>query len=462
MPEKYLNDSVAFGHRTTHRDDNGTIAIHSFCQIIGKEISRENCLQTQGQTGCFGCASPARMCEECRMNGINSMVAVPAVGFCSGCITKMLVNERQENFRMPQFPQGYTVDCQVAKMKIDVAMCRAMQNKEVCRNCPAPSRVCEQCRNRPCKFPQYGLCLTCSIETYGEEWKTQKQEENFMTTTNSIDPSEQYTIPSHKDNSASVPLQVLPPHADQNLCARCGKHPIKVKTRQLCNSCAKKFYTERRRQKLRPPPKKSRAARRPQIARLLPEAKSLFIEKGKADVELLKRELHTGTETSAKILENLEQEGFLIRDPGLKIKRYFLAASAPFVVGDTLRTHMLKARDLIQTGGKATTDFLRQELRVSYETAAKLLKLLHEDGFLTQYIKDSSGRVAYYIGHQSETAEKLPPPKNEKLSLPEKITGLQELVNILGEKSKPAYLLRSIIADLRYFEKIKRTIVHFL
>lgn len=134
-----------------------------FCQITGRDISPESCFQTQGQEGCFGCAAATRLCEACKVN----FAVVAATGTCSQCTAAEI--ERESSLTLPA-PQK-SVTCRLMKRGISGSMCRTMQGQDACRGCSAESRVCEGCESRPVRFPQYGLCFTCSVKEYGEGWE---------------------------------------------------------------------------------------------------------------------------------------------------------------------------------------------------------------------------------------------------------------------------------------------------
>jgi len=135
-----------------------------FCQIAGSDISVRACLETQGQPKCFGCAATTRLCEECKQE----VVAVPAVGLGSICLTTQLERDHEEK---PECPTGIQVNCQLLKKKIRAEMCVATQGQAGCKGCAVPSRLCEKCHISPCRFPQYGFCLTCTVAEYGDGWE---------------------------------------------------------------------------------------------------------------------------------------------------------------------------------------------------------------------------------------------------------------------------------------------------
>lgn len=145
------------------------ITARPYCQIANQKISPEQCLEMQGQEGCFGCAAPTKLCEYC----LQAFVNVPAVGLCSNCLNSQLAEE--ERFKHLLGAPTITEEtkrvwCQISKRDIAPEMCAATQGQTDCFNCTAPSRVCEKCKVNSVRFPQYGLCVHCSVEEYGDGW----------------------------------------------------------------------------------------------------------------------------------------------------------------------------------------------------------------------------------------------------------------------------------------------------
>lgn len=137
----------------------------TYCQIVGRDITAPACLSKQGEEGCFGCSAPTRLCEVCKRRPVD----VSAVGMCSHCLTSRLKSE--QSMGKPRPERLRRVQCQIAKTEISATMCYATQGQEGCRNCAAVTRICENCKERPVRFHQYGLCLTCSVEEFGGGWK---------------------------------------------------------------------------------------------------------------------------------------------------------------------------------------------------------------------------------------------------------------------------------------------------
>lgn len=132
-----------------------------FCQITSKSISPESCSRSQGQSTCFGCASPARRCEKCQKN----YVAVAATGTCSSCTRELIELEKG-----PQQIKVLRVQCQLVKKSISTAVCVSTQGQDGCRGCTAASRLCESCGIRHVMYPRYGTCFTCAVTEFGDDW----------------------------------------------------------------------------------------------------------------------------------------------------------------------------------------------------------------------------------------------------------------------------------------------------
>lgn len=150
----------------------GAGSMSVFCQISGRDISPESCSQTQGQEGCFGCAAYTRRCESCLTN----FVAVAATGTCSSCTATEF--KREADLQLLPIPK--TVTCQMIKRQISGSMCQSLQGQDGCRGCTAVSRACEHCGTRPVRFPQYGMCFTCSVKELGDDWQLEEADRSVM------------------------------------------------------------------------------------------------------------------------------------------------------------------------------------------------------------------------------------------------------------------------------------------
>ena len=328
-----------------------------YCQIAGREITSTNCLETQGQDGCFGCAAATRLCEICKKD----LVAVPAVGMCSTCLTRQLVSEEQA--RKPTFEPSTQVHCQVMKARILVDMCFATQGQKACRNCTVPSRLCEDCQERPSRFPQYGLCLICSVKEFGEGWEpiAVSQEEvedgqveellpkalnlilgtrraSALFVSNSLGVSyevaekilrrlqEQGVVGTAKGNSSREVLipRVETPSLGQS-CQGCGENrPIHLEKLGLCKICADAYY--RRSDAYKTRRTHGRRKIKSRIARkLLPVARNLILSHQRTGKNFLMRFLHIGEPAAMTILNHLEEEGFLGPEAGRGKQRTILA-----------------------------------------------------------------------------------------------------------------------------------------
>lgn len=135
-----------------------------FCCIVGQDISVPRCVGIQGQAECFGCAAPSRFCENCHIR----LLAFPEVELCGHCLRAAL--EREREMGVPWFSKFTKVACPLAHGKIiTVRACRVRQSAE-CGVCDAPSRICSVCMQRQVHYPEYGLCLHCTVDIYGGGW----------------------------------------------------------------------------------------------------------------------------------------------------------------------------------------------------------------------------------------------------------------------------------------------------
>lgn len=138
-----------------------------YCQIEGRDITGTLCEGIQGQEGCIGCGASSRRCEKCE----DSAVEVPMAGMCRSC----LAIERIEALEVsPKIPERVT--CQIMKRSISSAMCDSMQGQEECHGCPAPTRKCTVCGNRPPHTAKFGLCLECVIEEFAPDLENEPEE----------------------------------------------------------------------------------------------------------------------------------------------------------------------------------------------------------------------------------------------------------------------------------------------
>lgn len=161
-----------------------------FCCIVGQEISAIRCLGIQGQPECFGCSAPSRFCEECSVRP----VAFPEVEMCGSCLAKAL--ESEKDMGIPSFAKEMKVECPLAGNRaIGIATCRSMQGPE-CGTCDAPSRICEQCKERQVRYPDYGLCLHCTVAEYGNGWTPEDHNEKEPPESIVLDPATVFSSPN--------------------------------------------------------------------------------------------------------------------------------------------------------------------------------------------------------------------------------------------------------------------------
>lgn len=280
-----------------YRYGNGATTIQPFCQIVGRMISAQNCLETQGQPACFGCAAPTRMCELCRKNSVD----VPAVGMCSQCL-----NQEIHEGGPPIPNEKVSVECQIAKNNIAVTMCLAMQGQEGCRNCPAPSRLCEKCHARSSRFPQYGLCLVCSVIIYGEGW----QPSPYATT------GEPTTQQDESEDDKEIPQQDTEEPADDEVEKETNPSTSERKEEQMRTKKDKKKSPGRFSLRM--------------IKRHLPRAEALIRKTSRPSVTSLQKKLHTGFETARELMRQQIEKGLVASHthPSGKVVYYKPARSA--------------------------------------------------------------------------------------------------------------------------------------
>lgn len=136
-----------------------------FCAITEREITKIQCQTLQGKDECFGCGAPSRFCRACLLRP----VSFPEVDLCTKCLTEELPSENEVAQKgLPSIHPMVSVICHLANRKIPQTACRAMQS-ETCGTCGAPSRLCTKCKSRRVYYPEYGLCLSCTVSEYWSE-----------------------------------------------------------------------------------------------------------------------------------------------------------------------------------------------------------------------------------------------------------------------------------------------------
>lgn len=364
-----------------------------YCQIAGREISSENCFETQGQSGCFGCAASTRRCEACKMRS----VAIPATGLCSACITREMEREASQNGQRAVTVQN--VHCQMFKKSIRVDMCMATQGQEGCKNCPAPSRLCEVCGNHLVQYPIYGLCLSCAVETFGDDgWKASEiAEEAEMFPEDIFESTNKEESMTHQEAIQQTEAIASDHHAGNdvapNLCVSCQKQPWRYKKWGMCNSCYMIWYREERKKKETPLGAKQHA----QIRKLIPLATDIMQKHKKVGLEFLAKELRISYFTAKKLLEKLARKKFVVISKSLTGRHTYRLSS----LSDVAMIH--------KRLGKQKKQAFPLTQRVSLSTAAKMKTL-------------------------------------------------QGLVETFGETSPAGRTLTAVIDDLKKFERVKKSL----
>lgn len=108
------------------------------CLIQSGDVNKRRCDELQRELPaerCFGCASPWRLCADCR----EETVAFPEVPFCSRCLSRELEKEDEQRW-VDGVPK------------------------------------CTQCDQRLVCFQDYGLCLRCTVEQFSPESRAAQAE----------------------------------------------------------------------------------------------------------------------------------------------------------------------------------------------------------------------------------------------------------------------------------------------
>ncbi len=312
-----------------------------FCQIVGQDISTNQCLNLQGKPECFGCAAPSRLCQHCHVN----FLAFAEIDLCEDCLEKELASAARQE--IPNFPSDTQVSCPLVKRAIGVVTCRSMQGP-ACGNCDAPSRICSDCCAKPVRYPEYGLCLSCTFKTYAPETLST----NDQAIDQSINQEQEETSPAGGENMGTT---ITVPRPDKiaagtekigdDLCIECHKRPVFVKSRKLCSTCSSDFYQKRREASGSTGPSHRGRQTRP-LAELLPQARELILANGFASGNLLESGLKIGGKTAQGLLMLLEKEGVVGPAPNMYQRRPVLAtASAASDNGRTVTPEVAAAEE---------------------------------------------------------------------------------------------------------------------
>lgn len=396
-----------------------------FCQIVNHEIPVLQCREMQGQPKCFGCGSTSRMCESCG----NHLVDVPAVGLCSLCLTMALKDEREAVLSA----QPEEVKCQMMRRDIARAMCLASQGQTECRNCPAPSRICEKCQDRPSKFPQYGLCLKCSVEEFGEGWKP----DNVL-----------YIISDQGDTDAT-------PNSNWRIELPYMRKRLTV-PRPPAREGVKRGPKQNRQtpwDSIPPPtPQQSPVVPAPeppaQIAKYMPQVRKLVKSHKQVSARFFQTELRVDFYTAKPILEQCEKEGLIGPADGTRPRQVLIHVKEK-VIPVTPNLGLCKC-------GRGPIKL--KKLGLCKTCAGRLYKQVDRQ-------KRAYNEVAKSFTETTrQLFEGLPPDpaavlvsifahKAKLFSYPKKIAKLQDLIKTFGE-GETADILTSILLDLQGWEVI--------
>lgn len=134
----------------------------AFCQLAGDYCTRLECQKNQFQRGCLGCKSPYHLCHCCRKD----LICDNNIELCLSCLRKIL-RSKQLDGRVPLL-KIYRVYCPLTHQFIKITTCLVRQTKKRsrCSNCDSPIRFCQQCRTTPIRYPEYGLCLKCTLKKF--------------------------------------------------------------------------------------------------------------------------------------------------------------------------------------------------------------------------------------------------------------------------------------------------------
>jgi len=190
-----------------------------------------------------------------------------------------------------------------------------------------------------CRIPQYGLCLTCSVEEFGEGWKPTETSELPVEEGmgESIVDDETSTYEARKTHTEEERMEAIPApqevtglsspeggnamprrtlarrHAGKkNLCVECEKRPIWIKKRGLCEPCAQRFYKEN--------PQHTKT-RRKRMDNMIDRAKEALNGREFASAKFLQSALHIRWKAAANLLVELEKQGVVSHQYGNGTRR---------------------------------------------------------------------------------------------------------------------------------------------
>lgn len=458
----------------------------TFCQILGRDITAPSCLEMQGHEGCFGCAAPTRLCELCSKRTVD----VPAVGMCSRCLIGQLQQEVAP--RKPKTGELTRVSCQLLKRQISGQMCLATQGQEGCRNCPAPTRICENCERHPIRFKEYGLCLACSVEEYGNGWDRSATEKVAAEVAVHVPESEatQSPKPTRKlEDMVVVALLNRRVHPAEEFDSQVGEQPVvKDATPEvpatpverngngptLVRTSATRVGDRDYKVTVRVNPfgggGGSMSPGQPaetvnpavEFERLVRKAKKVVIEKRRASVGLVRSELGVTWSIAREIIEQLEKDGVVGPDRPKTSRQVLILPQeerikpTPEKPGRMDETEALaeRAKQLIIKHRDASYDFLQRELGTGTNTTYQIMQILERQGVVSSGKRGQLRRIL--VGSFATLPHRKKPGTRRPKTPPEaKFAILEELARFFGPRSDTSRKLREISADLEELYRIK-------
>lgn len=455
----------------------------TFCQIVGRDITAPICLETQGHEGCFGCAAPTRLCELCRKRTVD----VPAVGMCSSCLIGQLQKEASSS--KPTVGALVRVDCQLLKRQISGQMCRATQGQEGCRNCPAPTRFCENCKQRSVRYKQYGLCLACSVEEYGGGWKPESAETSVPEPEPAIDarpprrledlvvfavldrghfPTEELDVEEAPEVNPSSVEPASPKTANGTSG---GSAMVRTQTMHLSG----KDY--RVTVRVAPPrggdepmtPSQPVELNPPQLEfeKLVQSGKKVVVARRRGSIGLLHRELNINWSVARQVIDRLEKDGVVGPDRPKTFRKVLIlphrekaakkpGSKKPGRIGGKAERLVEKAKELVLEHRNATYEFLQLKLGTGSLTTKRILQILEGQGVVSPGTKGRPRRVLLESGSSPATA--LPRARRPKMTTEARVARLEELAKFFGPRSDTSRTLREVIRDLEELQRVKQTL----
>lgn len=434
----------------------------TFCQIVGRDIAAPICLETQGHEGCFGCATPTRLCELCRKRPVD----VSAVGMCSPCLVGQL--HKEATSPKPAIGPLTRVDCQLLKRRISAQMCGATQGQEGCRNCSALTRLCEACKQRPMRFKEYGLCLACSVEEYGAGWKPSAEVASPQPEASApLKPQrrlEDLIVVAVLDQKR-FPSEGVDGHETSAAVTPSASESATVRTQTINLSGRDYRVTVRMRPPKggeRPVPAQQPVEQNPEaeFEKLVQRGKDIVVKHRRASIGLLQLKMGLDWSRAKEVINQLEKDG-IVGPNRPKTSRQVLilprdekpTAKKPGRKGGKPEELAEKAKLLILEHRNATYEFLQQKLGTGALTTKRILDILERQGVVSPGTRGQPRRILIEGGGSS--ASTTPRTRRAKTSIEVKVACLDELAVFFGPRSSASRTLREVIADLGELQRIK-------